>query len=449
MPLTGYFSAFVIYPLLGDYLYAASIALALVAATFISALFMALYRFFYVVCKDVVFACFWAVLAIVLCFVFFKDNRTDNVFLFFAFEYNLYFFYIFPNILNSIVVLELLRRLALRGKLSLMPERAASQGAKALPGLREGMLLLVVYFCVFSLLFAAAILFSFAVAVAISRFYSAMKLKEKLVLRMKGFCREFFIDYNIALLIIVATIFAMILESTSLRSKSSGFGTYFGSPLSRVFLGRIGMSADYLGRNLLSINEYVCVLMIMVFVLAGIVHHRKRKSESAPSPLVNFAGMCLIAGGFLSAFYILLAAKAGPHYLTWIQCTYGVFFFLIICVILLCLFIMQEVKISRVFVPFVLLALILVMFNSYWSYRKLAPTYRDDLVHSLVQMLAEADSLGYTEIELYISEGSRQLEGGWEIDCLTDMLNNHNVTARKVNVEVKYSNDGSAYYVPK
>jgi hypothetical protein len=120
MPITGYLSAFVIYPLVGDYLVASSIALAIVMALFVTVLFLAYYRLFIALC-DKRLGLIAAMIVMALCFAVFKDNPADNVHMFFTTQYNLYFYYILPNILNSIIILELMRQIALNDHLSLWP----------------------------------------------------------------------------------------------------------------------------------------------------------------------------------------------------------------------------------------------------------------------------------------------------------------------------------------
>jgi hypothetical protein len=119
MPIAGNLSAFVVYPLAGDYLAAASITLAIIIALFITALFLSLYRLFSALCDNNHFALLIAMIVITLCFAIFKGNPKDNVHMFFTEQYNLYFFYVLPNILNSIVVLELMRQITLTNNLSL------------------------------------------------------------------------------------------------------------------------------------------------------------------------------------------------------------------------------------------------------------------------------------------------------------------------------------------
>jgi hypothetical protein len=142
MPTIGYFSAFVIYPLVGDYLASASIALAIMAALFITALFLAFYRLFIVLCDSKRLGLFFAVMMIALCFAIFKDNYANNYHMFFASMYNLYFFYVFPNILNAIIVLELMRQLILNNNLSIL--QPPSPSVRKI-GLDRGWLLVGIY----------------------------------------------------------------------------------------------------------------------------------------------------------------------------------------------------------------------------------------------------------------------------------------------------------------
>ncbi|MDR2547676.1 MAG: hypothetical protein LBC96_09290 [Lachnospiraceae bacterium] len=136
-PLTGLFSAFVIYPLTGDYLMSASIALAIVMAIALTALYIAIYGLFRALCVNHRLCALVALMAMLLFAIIFKSASAPagNVHMFFSGAYNLYFFYVLPNILNSMVVLLLMRITIKTGALSLltyieMPTKNGGGGRK-------------------------------------------------------------------------------------------------------------------------------------------------------------------------------------------------------------------------------------------------------------------------------------------------------------------------------
>ena len=118
-PITGYFAAYVIYPLTGDYLFSMSLAAAIMLASFISALYIALYSLFLALNKDRTICALAGATIIALYFALFKSNDQSNTYMFYGRTYTLAFFYTAPNILNSIAVCVLARRLILYGSLSI------------------------------------------------------------------------------------------------------------------------------------------------------------------------------------------------------------------------------------------------------------------------------------------------------------------------------------------
>lgn len=132
MPIMGYFSAFFIYPLAGDYLTAASIALAIVMGLFLSALLLSFYRLFISLYNDRTACTAVSIMIMGLCFAMFKSNASNNVHLFYAFSYILVFFFVIPNILNSVIVLTLMRRYIVSGKLAINANKFSGGGQNGL-----------------------------------------------------------------------------------------------------------------------------------------------------------------------------------------------------------------------------------------------------------------------------------------------------------------------------
>jgi hypothetical protein len=148
----------------------------------------------------------------------------------------------------------------------------------------------------------------------------------------------------------------------------------------------------------------------------------------------------------LFIFDIFLAAKAGPYYLGQMRCAYGLFFYLVLFVGLLSIYLLQEIKLSAYFAPFILVVVILVVLNSNWPYRTFAKSYgRDFLVYSLIDTFVEADIAEHTKIILYIPEWEGHED--WEIaDCLTLMLYNHKITSNRIFVEKIIRGSDSVHY---
>ncbi|MCL2050560.1 MAG: hypothetical protein FWG91_02335 [Lachnospiraceae bacterium] len=439
MPIVGYQSAFFIYPLVGDYLTTASIALAIVIAFFITGLFFAIYLLFSSLCKNKNTSALISVMIMALFFAFFKGRALDNVHMFFASQYNLYFYYIFPNIINSAVALFLMKQLILKKNLAFSS--------------KSGWLLAGIYFSIFSMLFSAGILLAFASAVLIFRFFVNFGAEGNLSLmaRSRNFFTECVKQYNIAIAIIFGVLIAMVLETTSLRSKEILPDSYFGSIVDIEFLNRIGVAANNFFSLARSINKYIFAIIALIYLIVGI-HYLLKKEAGKPDILLSLPIKCLISAAMLPFFYIVLSAKAGTHYAGEIRCVYGAFFFIILSVGFLSLYILRELPISRLFAPLILSIILLVALNTRWPFQVLSPYDEYALVHKLIPALVEADNEKHTKIILYVPEYSPE---EWELHCLSDTLFIHRVTFNKIDiVSIEYSterclsrDDNCVYYV--
>jgi hypothetical protein len=268
--------------------------------------------------------------------------------------------------------------------------------------------------------------------------------KKKLSQRLKSFGNESVKHYNIALIIILGTITAMILESTSLRSKhADGETTYWGSLFSAEFGKRIGQAVNQFFQYVCSINKYVFIIMLLTILATCVVYFKNQKSRSHPA--IILAIICLIAGPFLFVFDVLLAAKAGPWYLGEARCVYGPFFFLVLFIGLLLIYVFHEIKPSRPLFPFVLVAILLMALNSDSSYRSHGNEYMNYLANPLVATFTKADRLGYTNIVLYMPETSPAI--GYLLETIPTTLHNHHITMNRINIEeIIISTNGKVYF---
>lgn len=434
VPLSGYLAAFIIFPIVGDYLASASIALALLLALFLSTLFVVSYRLFRVLCESGATCTFVSTMMMILCFAIFKHSPAGNVHMFFADTYNLYFCYVLPNILNSIFVLILIRELVLHESLSI--------GSKL--SLNTGILFIGIYFCIFSMLFSAGILLSFAVSVVIIRFFSAFIHKQKISQRLKAFFIDLVRNYNIVLIIIAGMGAAMVLELQSGRSNADWDSIYTGSLFSSAFVNRIILSAGGLIGQIKSINKYV-FLIIAFITLAAIICYMRQKNRQ--NRIIGLALKCFIPLLFLAFFYAIVSAKAGIDRTGLIYCTYGMFFFLVLFISLTSLYLIEEVPFSRIFFPFISVIMIMIVLNSTsWPYFSFQTEEKAKITNQVISLIDEASESGHEAIVLYVPDNYPLPL--WATSRLSHTLYFHNITPTKMTIlDVKYSGNNSMYYV--
>ena len=436
LPLSGYLSAYIIYPLVGDYLASASIALALLMAFSLSMLFIASYRLFYALNENSVACTLVSSMMMLLCFAIFKHAPENNVHMFFANSYNLHFYYILPNILNSIIVLLLTREIVLHKRLSI----------NLWTPLMAGVLFVGIYLCMFSMLFAAGILLAFAVAVFLIRFFSAFRFEQKLSQKMKLFFIDLVTNYNIAPLIIVGMGAAMFLELQSRRSNEDWETIYKGSLLSFEFLKRFFISVKGLIAQIGIINKYVFLIIIIISCTAIVCHIKRRKQQSQ---IMRLALKCLIPLAFLTFFYSMVAAKGGTDRTSLNYCIYGVFFFLVLFVSLASLYLFKEITYSRLLFPFVFMMLLMLVLNSTRGrYTSFQAEEKAKLTNQVISLIDEASESGCRAIVMYVPENYDLPH--WAMSRLSHTLYYHKITPTRVTIlDVKYSTDGSFYYEAK
>jgi len=426
MPAAGYFSAFVVYPLTGDYLLSISITTALLLSIFLSVFYLSLYRLFHSLDNNKSACAIIGLFAIALCFALLKSKMTQNLHLFIVYSLNLHYFYTLPNIFNSIIVCELMR-LYIKGSLSFrnIPRKAPA-------------LIVLLYFCVFSMLFSTLTLLAFAISVLLFKFVdSVFRRKEKLLLRLKDFGVDSWKHSNIVVVSIILILFAMIAESFGGRARWDNGSTYSESLFSSGFISRIFEASKNLLGLVRTFNTQVLAIIALIVCLAvgTYIYHRKRTPASAnvKAAQVSFLS-CVIA--FISV--VLVSGKGGTQYANDIRSVYSVFFFGILFISLAAVYLYKNIPIVRRLLPLATVLVILIAVNSRWPY---AYTYerthtQSVLIESYIEMAVEADKNGDPVVELKVP-GYTTLRN-WPIhldswgEAFSNTLYSHHITSSRI-----------------
>ena len=441
-PLTGYLAAFVIYPFSGDYLNSTSLALAIVLAVFISALFVSLYRLFQALTGNKSICAILGVYAIALCFALFRSKSFNNVHLFLSRTYTTYLAYTVPNIVNSIAVCELMRLFVKHKSLSISSSSY----------LRSSLMLVLLYFCIFSIQFALVILLSFALSFLLIQFFDPTRPKEKLFLRIRHYCYDIAHKHHITIIIIVGTLASMFLETRGQRAAWDSGNTFFGSIFSIEFIKRIYQSAKYLLGTMVYFNPLISLLLAAVAIIAVILWIYNRKKEMN-SPIVSIAKICFASGLIYAACNCVLAAIAGP-FLNGIAYTlsysFGLYFYIVLFASLSLLYVLETFKPMRLLFPLLTIGVLLIAIDSKWPY---ADSFYSNpqgsvtgktaekvaLMNSYIEQISQADRRGEDAVVLIIPEyptdNNWPLSYGWS-ESLPSTLYKHRVTSRVIKVEM-------------
>ena len=149
MSLCSSFGVFVVNPFLNNYIFSLTISFAMVVSCFICIYLYCFYRLSLSKFNcPFSFSVFLALFFFVCHFWVFRHNDSNNEYLFRANDACCYFYYIIPALLNASIVLYLLRN-----------NKYCFKNYKS--SLKLSILILSIYFCVFSNLFQTSILISF------------------------------------------------------------------------------------------------------------------------------------------------------------------------------------------------------------------------------------------------------------------------------------------------
>jgi hypothetical protein len=142
----GSIAAFAVYPLTHDYVFSIILTAGIALASLCAIFFQFLYRLFYSAAKDRLLSAMASLLVFVLYFAAFKV-RQGSYHVLWSMDFTYAVWYTIPNLLNSILVCFFIRRSYEHKEISV----------KVLDVWKFAFLLLVIYFAVFSCLFASAI----------------------------------------------------------------------------------------------------------------------------------------------------------------------------------------------------------------------------------------------------------------------------------------------------
>ena len=442
-PLTGYLAAFVIYPLTGDYLFSISLSIAVVLAAFITVLYIALYRLFLSLHENKNVCAILSIFAIALCFALFRAKPINNTHMFLSRTYTTYFFYTIPNLLNSIVICELIRHYIKHKSLSI-----------SLSSPKSAVLIVMIYFCIFSMLFSALTLLAFAASALLYRFLSLSQPRMKLLPRLKCYFASIIKDFNIPIIIIIGIVVSMLLELTGGRARWDSGNSYFGSVLSFEFITRMIDSAKSLLSHIRFINVLISVIFIGITVTSIILWLIRKNKDTAESSAATIK-ICILCGILFSVFNIALSAKAGTTLGRQIDYAYGLYFFVILFISLSTLYILKSNSLARLLFPLLTIFILLIAVDSRWPYvdsfygnpsgvssgRTMA---KIDLMNSYLNRIIEADENGETVVYLnvpkYTTDNNWPLPAWWG-ESFSNALYRHRVIASKIEIVLVIDED--------
>ena len=422
IPLAGHFAAYFVYPLHGDYLSSISIAIAIILCIFTVILFLSFYRLFLVLSGERSSSILSAFFVLGLYFVLFKTQPTGNQFFLGAHNKNTYFYYVIPNVLNSILVCTLMRYSVLGVRISMN-------------GLGKGTfigLAIALYFAIFSMLFSI-------LALAVYCFYEIILN----IIRREKF------DKILPLVIIVAVILTYAgLEASGERALSGTGGTTNYSVFSLEFLEQALEGFLVFAEFLEEINFLVLFIALggILAAFALLIINRKKDMKS---PMVRIGLICLLCFVSLLPALLAISGRTAAWYMSLVQPTYCFFFYFMLFAGLCMLYITTKIKSSALFLTFFLVIFFLEAANSnkpftslsnydqfYFGHTLNTPK-KIELVNGWIEEIKAADRAGVESVTLRVPESDTPiwpLHYEWTGESICDTLRAHNIITRRFDV---------------
>ena len=184
LPFVSDIGAHIIRPFIGDYIFSLTVAYTLTGSTLILIWFVLVYilleKKFSALHLSGIMSC---LLFLFLCFSIYRRDWNQNSYMFWARNLNCFFNYVIPGLVNSSIVIFLLRN-----------------DYKELKGIKLGFLILVTYLAIFSNLFHSAILATFVA----SRMLFSIKTIRK---GLKDYCLNFWYEILVIVLWLISAMF--------------------------------------------------------------------------------------------------------------------------------------------------------------------------------------------------------------------------------------------------
>ncbi len=418
MPLCGYVSAYLIHPLIGDYVTSITICSALIISIAVTTYFYSIY-----ILVDKAFNLpFMSNLSILFLFIlfhfmFFLTNEFNNTYIFYSQNLTCYFHYLLPALLNAVLVLYLFQ---FNDLLEINIQNNSS-------------IVLALYLAIFSNIFHSIILAMY-VFVRLIRAIFNISNKNKFYSfdNIKTFMRE-----NLSWLIVVALwLVSLVFEAHGGRANQIG-NSIFALPVKQTL---------YFLKNLLKQIPFgLTLLMFLTFWIARIFFLKSKEKDC-----VDFIYREMIVQSFfcfiLVLFYtFLVSAKAFPKYIGNANVAFSFLFYIFVMLYVSIAYIIKKHPDIKCLLPCICLVAVGYVFNSDMHFREnniknIAP-YKCVLVdNDLIHQIVEADRTGKNQMVLTVPIGDNH--DNWPHPLymganISRTLYTHGIISKKMEISIK------------
>lgn len=381
LPLTGYIAAYVVYPLIHDYLLSITIVTSLFIALTITGFFVLLtHTFKNILDVKTYIAVGLSLIFLALHFILFFSKSDNNMYLLFTFNLTTIFYYLIPDFLNCSLIL-----------LFITHQDFNTYFFNQLTDVKKCIFIIAAYFAIFSNVFCSEILgvycFTMLCIAAFSMFRNFSLKKNTLYLFIK--------NQKIYISILLVWLISLFMEAHGGRAHMVGPSKM-----------DIGSAFQFFLSLTMLINHRIAAIFLVIIIAMGIFLIKKDSALFKQTKLLTTLVYCFIAIFPMIIVSLLAAAKSVPFYAGIPNSMYGIFFLVLFSLLLCTGFLIKKYRVLSLLMPLgVIFILVFLM--------KGIPVMPSNTSHltsnqcltidrAIIQQIVDADKNGKDKIDLKV-----------------------------------------------
>ena len=410
MPIVSDFGAHIIKPFVGDYIKSLTVAYAFVGSISILVMLGAVYSTIKSILdlkgfKSGVVCLFF----FFMCFSIYRNDWSQNYYMFWARNVNCFFNYVIPGILNSVLVMYLI----IKDKTSRKEEYV-----------ERGFLYLLTYLAIFSNLFHSCILATF---IGVKLLFEVKELADGL----KYFLNKH--SYEIVTILLWFT--ALIFEGTGGRaSKGKGLSA---QSVFDVTLALI--------KKVIHMNKFSLVLILVINLVAFIVLYRIENQKTIKESLQQFYMQSIISAVLLTVFLILLCSVVDATYVERSDAIFGFSFWMLFITTISIGYLLSKYDKIWVIIPIVTYLFVCNVLNAGRIYKNtnemgLYSEKCTEVDNYIIDQAVEADKKGLSEVTVKVPVGVDEVNWPHAVNMggrFANTLYQHGIISRYMDVTIE------------
>ena len=369
-PICGYVAAYVVAPIIGDYLTAFTICAAVTVSIFIAAYVMLFVMFAQKVLRlDKLSANFFGVMFLLMHFaIFLQHNAQDNLYLFHTIDANCHFNYVLPNLLNAALVMFIIR-VDVTKKFF---DRVTPQSLA---------LFFALYLAIFSNVLSSCVL---AIFIGVELLTRITPQNFKL--------RKFFADNQSLFVVIIFWLISLLFEANGGRAKSTSLEENFLSLV--IDTAKILIQSLLFDSHALALIIFAALTTILIFV---------RRNDSSTREILCVLKKFWLCLPIWTLYIILLVARIKPDYALRTDIQFGFFFYVFVIFFAALSFWFRKFPRAMFILPILTFALFTWIFS---GKRTLCPSTFNhvpekiciEIDRQMIDKIIDADRAGLSEV---------------------------------------------------